>query len=135
MLAGLYVGTCKAGELGVRIVELNALILPDGEPQGSTDAISVRRAFTFVDRPFNDLLVDDQVVVVFDEANPETVAACGSIGGVLDAQGELAIGLTPVGESGTVGIAYLSPENDGSATGISIFVMQQPVTVEGTPAP
>jgi hypothetical protein len=82
--------------------------------------------FTTVDVPFQDILNGGRVIAVFDEADPDTMIACGAVGGVLDGNGAMSIGLAPVGGSGVVGVAYLNGRFDATAAGISIFVLHQP---------
>jgi len=125
-VAYIYVGSCNADVLSERVAVLNGPSVLEGDVLGSNEAIPVASAFTIIERPFADLLSGSMVLLVSQETNQQLVAACGSIGGVLDESGALSIGLTPVDGSGTVGIAYLSPENQGLATGISIFLIQQP---------
>jgi hypothetical protein len=134
MPAGLYAGTCANGGLGERIAQLNGPMLPEGAQQGATDAIPVRIGYTVIDVPYRDMLNGGIVIAVFDAANSETMVACGPVGGILDGNGALSVGLGPVGDSGMAGVAFLNAQQDATATGISLFVLQVPQIVPGTPA-
>ena len=133
MPTGIYAGTCAEGELGELVAPLNGPALPEGAQQGATDAIPVPASFTVIDVPFRDMLNGGIVLAVFDEASPETMVACGPVGGILDVNGALTMGLAPVGGSGTVGVAYLSAQQDATATGISLFLVPPPGTEPAVP--
>ncbi|HVL23196.1 MAG TPA: hypothetical protein VM450_03880 [Thermomicrobiales bacterium] len=134
MTAGLYAATCADGGPGERIAKLNGPMLPEGAQQGATDAIPVLIGYTVIDVPFRDMLNGGIVIAVVDDANPETMVACGPVGGILDGNGALSVGLGPVGDSGMAGVAFLNAQQDATATGISLFVLQVPQIVPGTPA-
>ncbi|MEA2584804.1 MAG: hypothetical protein QOF33_2889, partial [Thermomicrobiales bacterium] len=49
--------------------------------------------------------------------------ACGDIGGVVDANGQLVVGLAEVNDSGFTGIAFLAPNaDDPNSTDVSTFI-------------
>jgi uncharacterized cupredoxin-like copper-binding protein len=51
-----------------------------------------------------------------------TYIACGDIGGVLNANGALVVGLSEDSNSGYTGIAFLQPAADGVSTDVSVFI-------------
>ncbi len=124
MPAGIYAGTCVESDLLEPVVVLNGPRVAKGTALGAADALPVGTAYTIVDVAFDDMLNGTQVVAVYDEDDPETMVACGAIGGVLDANGALSIGLAPVGDSGLAGVAYLSSQPNGTSTGISLFIVE-----------
>jgi hypothetical protein len=132
--AGVYEGSCADGQLGERIVQLNGPAVPEGAQQGAMDAIPVGVGYTVIDVPFRDMLNGGMVIAVFDDANPDTMIACGPVGGILDTTGAFSMGLAPVGDSGAVGVAYLNAQQDATATGISLFLVERPVIGPSTPA-
>lgn len=124
MPAGIYAGSCAQGDDLELVADLNALRVPDGEAQGATDALPVAAAFTEVEVAFEEILDGNHVVAVHAESDADELVACGAIGGILDANGALSIGLAPVNDSGVVGVAYLSPAAGGASTGVSLFVVE-----------
>ena len=51
-----------------------------------------------------------------------TYIACGDIGGAVEANGALIIGLAEDSDSGYTGIAYLQPGADGASTDVTVFI-------------
>jgi hypothetical protein len=135
MPAGLYAGRCFDDEPGELVVELNDVAMPEGEAAGSAEAIAAGAGFTLVPLSLDDILaVEDHAVAVYDEMDPDTLVACGAVGGVLDEQGALSIALTGADGSDITGVAYLAPRDDGQ-TGITIFVVPDTGEVETDATP
>ena len=127
--AGIYAGTCS-NDLGDAVVELTDVAQPSGSPEGSSDAIPAGSSFTTVDLSLDDLLGDDYVIAVADEAG-DGWSVCGAIGGTRSDDGVLAIGLGNVDDSEETGIAYLSP--NGDQTDLSIFIAEPGSPATATP--
>lgn len=124
--AALFATTCDALDPDAQPAALlNDSLLAQGTSVGLEGAVPVATGYTVVPLPLDAVVDGGHSLVVFAEDDPEKVVACGAIGGVLDSNGALTIGLTPVEDSGMVGVAYLSEQEDGAATGISLFVMDQ----------
>lgn len=132
--AALYAGTCDDVDEIDTAEDLNDLTILEGDVQGVADALQAASGYTLLPMSVDALLAEEHAVVVFDENDPETVIACGAIGGVLDEDRALSVGLAPVDGSGAAGIAYLAPRGDGSETGISIFLVPEGLVPEATPA-
>ncbi|MCC7023007.1 MAG: hypothetical protein IT338_09275 [Thermomicrobiales bacterium] len=115
-------GNCAApGEI---VAPLNDLTRPAGPIVGQAGkAIRVANALTIVPLPLAELLASDDAIVVHLSADqPQTLLACGEIGGALGADGSLVLGLREASASGFTGIAYLVPGIDDASTEISVFV-------------
>lgn len=135
--SALSAGTCADVETAESAEELNDLTIVEGDAVGAPDALVAASGYTNVPMTVDDLLADDYSVVVFAGDDPETVIACGAIGGVPDQDGALSVGLTQVDDSGAAGVVYLAPADDGSETGVSVFLVPDGLIPEeeGTPAP
>jgi uncharacterized cupredoxin-like copper-binding protein len=118
--AHIHTGTCN--ELGDVVAPLSDLTAPAGDPVGQKKAIVAEGSYTNVPLALDAILADDHSINVHLSADEiATYIACGEIGGVLDANGALAIGLKELNNSGYTGIAYLSPADDGT-TNVSVFI-------------
>ena len=92
---------------------------------GQAAATVAESSFTTVPLAMADILAADHVVNVHMSADQiDVYIACGEIGGVLDANGALVIGLGEYEGSGFTGIAYLAPSADGVSTDVSVFVAE-----------
>lgn len=121
--ASLYDGSCTDLEASPSAEPLNALIMVEGDPTGSPDAIMAASGYTEMPITVDDFLNGSFAIAVMDEQ--QRVIACGDVGGVLNQDGSIAIGLAPVDDSGAAGTAYLAPRGDGSATGITTFLVPE----------
>ena len=124
--AVIAAGTCANVATGAPVAEIHGLVVPQGTPSGASGAIPVATAYAVLDVPLADLLATDHVLVVHASADPSALLACGAIGGVIDTNGALSIGLTGAGLEGPAGVAYLAPANDDASTGISLFLINPP---------
>ena len=130
--AQIRAGTCEAVDAGEVVAALAAVSAPAGDSAGPAAATRAQSSYTEVPLGLPALLASDHAITVSsDPDDPEATVACGEIGGPRDAQGALAIGLRPVGDSGIAGIAYLAPTPGAAAqTGVSLFVAE---TAEARP--
>jgi uncharacterized cupredoxin-like copper-binding protein len=118
----IHSGNCN--ELGEVVVPLNNLVAPTGDQVGQSRRASIAQtSFTSVPMTLDALLSENYAINAHLSAEEiGTYIACGEIGGVLNADGSLTIGLREVDNSGFAGIAYLAPEAGGASTGVSVFV-------------
>jgi hypothetical protein len=116
----IHDGDCD--ELGEVIQPLNSLTVPSGAVAGNADAVVAEAAFTNIPISLTDLLATDHAVKVhLSKAQIQIYLACGDIGGALDADGALIVGLKELDNSGYTGIAYLVPAGNGS-TNVSVLI-------------
>src|SRR3954454_22575528 len=116
----IHNGDCD--ELGEVIQPLNSLTVPSGPVAGNADAVVAEAAFPNLPISFTDLLATDHAVKVhLSKAQIQFYLACGDIGGALDADGALIVGLKELDNSGYTGIAYLVPAANGS-TNVSVLI-------------
>jgi uncharacterized cupredoxin-like copper-binding protein len=126
----IHIGDCD--ELGEVIQPLTSLIVPTGQVLGNSDAVVAEAAFTIIPQSLNDLLATDHALKVhLSKEQIQIYLACGDIGGTVDANGALIVGLKELDDSGYTGIAYLAPAAGG---GTSVSVMIAKVVPGGTPA-
>jgi hypothetical protein len=106
--AELRTGTCaNPGEL---VMSLAHLVVTLGDPQGQSGAQPVEQSGTVVPYTVDQLLAEDRIVTVQkSQEEREVMVACGEVGGTLNPDGTLAIGMRSVGGSGLSGIAYFTP--------------------------
>lgn len=120
--AAIYAGTCDTDDFGDAVAELTDVTTPTGDQAGSADVPDVETSRTTIDSSLDDLLVDDHVLVVFDEDDATVPLACGAIGGTVADDGSLAVALPAVGDSRYAGIATLTPVDD--ATDVTIVLAE-----------
>lgn len=119
--AHIHTGSCD--EVGEVVGPLENLVLPTGTAAGHADAVLAETSFTNVPLTLDAILAADHVINVHMSADEvDTYIACGEIGGVLDANGALVIGLAEQDGSGYEGIAFLAPNADGVSTDVSVFI-------------
>ena len=134
--AQVRTGTCDAADAGEVVVELATPSAPTGDSAGPAQATRAQSSYTEVSVGLPELLASDHAITISSNPDdPQAIVACGEIGGPLDGQGALAIGLRPVGGSGIAGIAYLAPTpGTATQTGVSLFVAETG-TAEESPQP
>ena len=127
--AHVHAGGC-GDDLGEVIEPLSDLTKTQGEEIGADAAIIASRSFTTVPMTLDELLAADHSLNVHLSAQEiDTYLACGPIGGVVDVNGALTIGLLDAGGDGShSGVAYLAPADDGASTGILIFMTEDDAT-------
>jgi predicted lipoprotein with Yx(FWY)xxD motif len=120
--AHIHSGDCV--NLGEVVAPLTNLTEPTGNAVGQSDkAIAAESSFTTVPMTLDQILASPHAVNVHLSAEQiGTYIACGEIGGVIDANGALTIGLRELNNSGYTGIAYLAPTAAGTGTTVSVFI-------------
>ena len=117
----IHSGSCE--ELGDVVAPLADLTAPQGDRVGLRRADLAETSSTNVPLTLDAILAEDHAINAHLSAEQiGTYIACGNIGGVLDANGALVIGLSEDSDSGYTGIAYLAPAADGASTDISVFI-------------
>ena len=118
--AKIVAGTCDTP--GATLAELTSLVAPVGDAVGPAGAVLAEGSFTAVPATLASLVDDDHAILVaYSEDQPDRILACGEIGGIYDADGALAVGLTGLMPAAH-GVAYLFPGQGGATTGISAFL-------------
>jgi hypothetical protein len=132
--AELRGGTC--GSLGEVVVPLANLVIASGDPQGQTGATPVEQSGTVVQFAIADFLASNHVVVVRESPAVSTVVACGDVGGALNPDGTLAVGMLGMNGSGLSGVAYFTPIDTFANTLVTVLLVggSEPVTVSATDA-
>ncbi|MCC7023008.1 MAG: hypothetical protein IT338_09280 [Thermomicrobiales bacterium] len=122
--AHIHSGDCQ--NLGPVVQPLTDLTAGQGERVGQARrAAAAESSYTEVPMSLNDILNGDHAINVHLSAEQiDTYIACGEIGGTLEADGSLVIGLRELNNSGFTGIAFLSPMANGAGTGVSVFIAQ-----------
>jgi plastocyanin len=124
----IHDGDCD--EPGQIIQPLTALTVPVGQVSGNSDAVVAEAAFTVIPQSLDELLATDHALKVhLSKEQIQIYLACGDIGGTVDANGALIVGMKELGTSGYTGIAYLAPAGGGT----SVSVMIAKVLSGGTP--
>jgi hypothetical protein len=125
----IHSGDCD--ELGPVVQPLTFLTVPEGEVLGNSDAVVAEAAFTNIPQPLSELVAEDHALKVhLSRDKIQIYLACGDIGGTVDANGALIVGMKEIGGSGYAGIAYLAPGRAGG-TDISVMIAQMlPVSPE-----
>jgi hypothetical protein len=121
--AHIHTGTCDT--LGDIVGPLNNLTAAEGTPAGETDIAEVQYSFTSnVPVSLDDAFASPHAVNVH-LSNPEiqVYIACGNVGGVVDSNGTLVVGLRELNNSGYSGIAVLTRNaSDPTTTDVSAFI-------------
>ena len=116
----IHTGDCD--ELGPVIQPLTALTVPSGTVLGNADAVVAEAAFTSIPQTLSELVAEDHALKVhLSKAEIQTYLACGDIGGTVDANGALIVGMKELDNSGYTGIAYLAPAANGT-TSVSVMI-------------
>ena len=135
----IHTGDCD--EPGPVLQPLTILTVPGAERSGNDEAVLAEAAFSSVPLTIDEMLASDHSLKVhFSQARIEVYLACGDIGGALDQDGALIVGLKEQDGSGYTGIAYLVP-NPAGGTNISVMIAKVlpgggpgDVAVEASPA-
>lgn len=128
----IHIGDCD--ELGEVIQPLTSLTVPGGETLGNGDAVVAEAAFTSIPQTLDELLAEDHALKVhLSKEEIQTYLACGDIGGTLDANGALIVGMKELDGSGYAGIAYLQPAANGT-TSVSVMIAKVIPTAGGEAA-
>lgn len=118
----IHSGDCA--NLGEVVAPLTELTAPSGNGVGqATLASPAEGSYTNVPMTLDAILGAGHAINVHLSADQiGTYIACGEIGGVIDANGALTIGLREQNSSGFTGIAFLQPGVDGLSTDVSVFI-------------
>lgn len=130
--AELLAGTC--GSPGAVVAPLANLVITSGDLQGQTSATPVEQSGTVVQFAIADFLASNHVVVVRESPTVSTVVACGDIGGALNPDGTLAVGMVGMNGSGLSGVAYFTPIDTVGSTLVTILLVggDSPETVSAS---
>lgn len=118
----IHAGDCTT--LGEVVVPLTNLVAPVGDGVGQADeATLVESSFTTVPLGIDAILGADHAINAhLSDAEIDTYLACGELGGVIDINGALIVGLREQNSSGYTGVAFLQPNLDGVSTDVSVFI-------------
>ena len=118
----IHSGSCA--ELGDVVAPLSDLTSPVGDGAGQADsAFQAESSFTNVPLTLDAILGADHAINAhLSTEEIGTYIACGDIGGALEANGAVVIGLAEDSDSGYTGIAYLAPGADGASTDVTVFI-------------
>lgn len=124
--AGIYTGSCE--NLGQLAAPLGTLTAPVGDHLGQATAAIAATSIADVDILLDNLLAEPYAIAVFDSGAPDAdLIACGDLGAVADGDGQAAIGLLEMNDSGFTGIAYLATYANGPhPTAVSLFLFENP---------
>ncbi|MBA2595757.1 MAG: hypothetical protein H0V00_03935 [Chloroflexia bacterium] len=105
---------------------LAELTAPEGDRVGQGRRANLAEtSYTVVPITLDAILAEDHAINAhLSTEEIGTYIACGNIGGVLNADGALVIGLSEDSNSGFTGIAFLAPGDDGASTAVSVFIAQ-----------
>lgn len=133
----IHEGTCDPDGPGEVVIELTDLTSPEPESGTVTDenVTVAETSSTLVGLTLAELTGDDHVVVAYADDGERTPVACTPIGGDLNDNGELVLGLREANDSGYAGIVYLRESEEGTA--ISVFLAEglAEEESEATPSP
>ena len=120
----VHIHTGDCAQLGEVVYPLTDLVAPVGVGGGQADeAAQAESSFSTVPVTLETLLAGDHAINAHLSADEiGTYIACGEIGGVLDVNGALIVGLRESSDSGFTGIAFLAPAGDGVSTNVSVFI-------------
>lgn len=118
----IHSGSCA--ELGDVVAPLSDLTAPVGEGAGQADsAFQAETSVTNVPMTLDAILAAPHAINAHLSADEiGTYIACGDIGGAIEFNGAVIIGLAEDSDSGYTGIAYLQPGADGASTDVSVFI-------------
>ncbi len=120
----VHIHTGNCANLGEVVQPLTDLTAAAGDNVGQARrAIAAESSFTVVPLAFDAIVSGDHAINAHLSAEEiGTYIACGAIGGALNADGSLIIGLEEMSNSGYAGIAFLAPAADGVSTNVSVFI-------------
>jgi hypothetical protein len=118
----IHSGSCA--ELGDVVAPLNDLTAPTGAGAGQADsAFQAETSVSNVPLTLDAILAAPHAINAHLSTEEIGVyIACGDIGGAIEANGAVIIGLAEDSDSGYTGIAYLQPGADGASTDVSVFI-------------
>ncbi len=118
----VHEGDCD--EPGAIVQPLNNLTAPGQETIGNDEAVVAEAAFTNIPLSLDEMVAEDHSIKVhLSREEIQVYLACGDIGGTLDQDGALIVGLKEQDGSGYTGIAYLRPLANGT-TDTSVIIAE-----------
>ena len=120
----IHAGTCP--DVGEVVQPLADLTAPTGTSAGQASAIPGEYSYMLVPMSLDSILAADHAINAHESAaNIGNYIACGDLGGVVDANGSLVVGLQERNDSGFSGVAVLTVNaSDPNATDVSVFIAQ-----------
>ena len=116
----VHAGDCD--EPGPIVQPLTPLTEPEGDVRGNAEAVVAEAAFSSIPLSLEEMLAEDHAIKVhLSQQEIQTYLACGNLGGAVDADGALIVGLKELDGSGWTGIAYLVPAA-GGGTSVSVMI-------------
>ena len=123
--AHIHEGSCGEEELGGVVAPLTDLTRASGASIGNRGATVAESSYTSVPLTLDAILAADHAVNVHRSAEEiDDYIACGEIGGAVNANGSLIIGLKEQNGSGFTGIAFLAAGADGASTDVSVLIAE-----------
>ncbi len=122
-------GTCDS--LGEVVATLAHLVITIGDPQGQA-ATPVEQSGTVVPFAVSDFLDSNHAVVVQQSPQASAIVACGEVGGALNPDGTLAVGMRSMNGSGLSGVAYFTPIDTFANTLVTILLVDNSATTTTT---
>lgn len=120
--AELRMGTCAS--LGEVVMHLAHVVFTAGAPLGQTGATPVEQSGTVVPYTIDQLVAANHAVVVQESLDAASApVACGEIGGALNPDGTLAIGMSSMNGSSLSGVAYFTPIETFQNTLVTILLV------------
>jgi hypothetical protein len=117
--ADIRAGSCA--EPGDAVASLNPVVVPQGEAQGPDGATPVEQSVSEIPIMVTDLVGATNSLMVYtspDQAGSPIV--CGEIGGVVDGDGSLTIGLQAMDGGNVSGLASFAPNRKGDGTTVTV---------------
>ncbi|MBA2453797.1 MAG: hypothetical protein H0V47_11535 [Chloroflexia bacterium] len=144
--AHIHTGTCdELGEVVYPLTEVSGVLISPGASPVATQVVNVAasppvgtdevaaQSITDVDVALEDILADDHAINVHESVeNIQNYIACGDVTGEVE-DGELAIELQELNDSGITGGALLTDNGDGTTTVTVTLVDVNDAEAMGTP--
>lgn len=121
--AEIRAGTCA--NPGETIAVLANVVLTAGDPLGQSGATPVEQSGTVVPFTLSDFLAAAHAIVVRQSPEMSDIVACGEIGGAVNPDGTLGVGLRSVGGSGISGVGYFTPINTVESVLVTILLVSE----------
>jgi hypothetical protein len=114
-------GTCA--NLGDVVESLAPLMITEGESQGQAGATPVEQSGTVIPYVLDDFLQSDHAIVVMQAPEDDVFVSCGEVGGAINPDGTLAIGMRDMNGSGLSGVAYFTPIYEVDSVLVTILLV------------
>ena len=130
--AAIQTGTCASP--GESVATLANVVLTTGDPLGQSGATPVEQSGTVVPFTLSDFLAVAHAIVVRQSPETSEIVACGEIGGAVNPDGTLGVGLRSVGGSEVSGVAYFTPIDTFENVLVTILLVSEGGSGETTVA-